>query len=135
MLINMCKSKIHRAQVTDANLNYVGSITIDENLMIAANLREFEQVHVVNNNNGARFVTYVIKGDKNSGVICLNGAASRLAVPGDIIIILSYASLNEAELATFQPTVVYVDQHNRITSEKQAIEAIAKSRVPCMELI
>lgn len=120
MNVQMCKSKIHRATVTDANLNYVGSITIDEALMKAANLREFEQVHIVNNNNGARFVTYIIKGEANTGTICLNGAASRLVQPGDVIIILSYASLSQAELASFSPAIVHVDPENHIISETSA---------------
>lgn len=113
MLITLCKSKIHRATVTDANLQYVGSITIDSILMKQANLREFEQVHIVNNNNGARFVTYVIEGEAHSGTICLNGAASRLVQPGDIIIIISYAQFNEAEANAFKPTIVHVDSKNR----------------------
>jgi aspartate 1-decarboxylase len=114
MLLTLCKSKIHRATVTDANLAYVGSITIDSVLMKQARLREFEQVHIVNNNNGARFVTYVIEGEANSGTICLNGAASRLVQPGDIIIIISYAQFTEAEAEHFQPTIVHVNEKNQI---------------------
>lgn len=113
MLRTMFKSKIHRATVTEANLNYVGSITIDEELLKAADILEGEQVHVVNVNNGARFETYTIAGPASSGVVCLNGAAARLAQPGDIVIIITYAQLNEVELQSFQPTVVHVDGTNR----------------------
>ncbi|HLO01517.1 MAG TPA: aspartate 1-decarboxylase [Symbiobacteriaceae bacterium] len=116
MLRTMFKSKIHRATVTEANLNYVGSITIDEALLRAADIREGEQVHVVNVNNGARFETYTIAGAAGSGVVCLNGAAARLAQPGDIVIIITYAQLNEAELESFQPAVAHVDGMNRLIS-------------------
>jgi aspartate 1-decarboxylase len=111
---NMCKSKIHRASVTDSNLNYVGSVTIDENLMKAANLLEYEQVHIVNINNGARFITYVIKGEPGTGTICINGAASRLVQPQDIVIILSYALIDEGDLGAFKPRIVQVDENNKI---------------------
>lgn len=114
MLRTMCKSKIHRATVTEANLHYVGSITIDVELLRAADIQEYEQVHVVNINNGARFETYAIAGPAGSGVICLNGAAARLAQPGDLVIIITYAQFSEPELAGFQPTVLFVDQANRI---------------------
>ena len=97
MLIEVVKSKIHRATVTEANLNYVGSITIDEDLMNAANIIENEKVHIVDNNNGERFETYVIKGERGSGVICLNGAAARKVQPGDIVIIMSYAIMDFEE--------------------------------------
>jgi aspartate 1-decarboxylase len=107
----MMKSKIHRATVTDANLNYVGSITIDKRLLELADIREFEQVHVVNINNGARFETYAIEGGE--GDMCLNGAAARLAHPGDLIIVISYADYDEAELEAYQPLVVHVDERNR----------------------
>jgi aspartate 1-decarboxylase len=117
MLRSMCKSKIHRATVTDANLNYVGSITIDAELMAAADLREYEQVHVVNVNNGARFETYVIAGDAGSGEICLNGAAARLAHRGDKVIIISYAQYREEELHEYRPVFIFVDEHNRITRD------------------
>ena len=109
----MMKSKIHRASVTDANLHYVGSITIDRELMDAADLREFEQVHVVDIDNGARFETYVIEGAPGSGEMCVNGAAARLVQPGDKIIVISYGSYDEAELADFEPRVVTVDAANR----------------------
>ena len=117
MLRSMCKSKIHRATVTDANLNYVGSITIDSELMSAADLMEYEQVHVVNVNNGARFETYVIAGEAGRGDICLNGAAARLAHPGDKVIIISYAQYNEAELQEYRPVMIFVDEANRITRD------------------
>ena len=107
----MMKSKIHRATVTDANLNYVGSITVDRRLMELADIREHEQVHVVNINNGARFETYAIEG--GDGDMCLNGAAARLAHPGDLIIVISYADYDDAELEDYAPRVVHVDEHNR----------------------
>lgn len=108
----MMKSKIHRATVTDANLDYVGSITIDRTLMDAADLLEFEQVQVVDIDNGARFETYVIEGPVGSGTICLNGAAARLVQPGDKVIVISYGTYDEAELAEHRPTVVLVDESN-----------------------
>lgn len=117
MLRVMCKSKIHRATVTGADLNYVGSITIDPDLMEAANLLEYEQVHVVNVNNGARFETYVIAGTRGAGEICLNGAAARLAHAGDKVIVISYAQYDEAELASYRPTFIFVDEQNRITRD------------------
>jgi aspartate 1-decarboxylase len=117
MMRTMCKSKIHRATVTGADLNYVGSITIDAELMEAAELREFEQVHVVNINNGARFETYVIRGEPGGGEICLNGAAARLVQPGDKVIVISYGQYDEAELAHFQPLFIFVDEENRISRD------------------
>src|SRR5215218_10449074 len=117
MLRSMCKSKIHRATVTDANLNYVGSITIDSDLIAAADLMEYEQVHVVNVNNGARFETYVIAGEAGSGEICLNGAAARLAHPGDKVIIISYAQYNEEELERYRPVFIFVDENNQIARD------------------
>ncbi|WP_313639711.1 aspartate 1-decarboxylase [Paenibacillus sp.] len=113
MFRHMMKSKIHRATVTEANLNYVGSITIDENLMEAADILENEKVQIVDNNNGSRLETYVIPGPRGSGVICLNGAAARLVHPGDTVIIISYAMLSSEELASHKPTVVFVDENNR----------------------
>ncbi len=107
------KSKIHRATVTEANLNYVGSITIDESLMEAADLLENEKVQIVNNNNGARLETYVIPGPRGSGVICLNGAAARLVQPGDVVIIISYAVISQEELSSHKPTIVFVDEKNQ----------------------
>ena len=114
MLIEVLKSKIHRAFVTEANINYVGSITIDEDLMNAVNIIENEKVQVVNINNGERLETYVIKGKKGSGVICLNGAAARKVLEGDIVIIISFAHMDLEEAKTFKPTLVFPDQNNRI---------------------
>lgn len=110
----MLKSKIHRAVVTDADLNYVGSITIDRDLMEAADILENEKVTIVNNNNGARFETYVIEGEPGSGIICLNGAAARLVQKGDIVIILTYAVLDEQDCKQHQPRRVFVDASNKI---------------------
>jgi len=110
----MCKSKIHRATVTGADLHYIGSITVDPLLMEAADLLAYEQVHVVNLNNGARFETYVIEGTRGAGEICLNGAAARLAQPGDKVIVISYGQYDEAELASFTPHFVFVDDGNRV---------------------
>ena len=109
MFIEVVKSKIHRVTVTEANLNYIGSITIDEDLLDAANLIANEKVSIVNNNNGERFSTYVIKGERGSGMVCLNGAAARKAQPGDIIIIMSYALMDFEEAKTFKPSVVFPD--------------------------
>ena len=116
MLIQVFKSKIHRATVTEANLNYVGSITIDETLMEAAGLIEGERVQIVNNNNGERIETYVIKGERDSGVICLNGAAARKAEVGDVVIIISYGYMTPEEARNFKPTSVFPDEQNRIPS-------------------
>jgi aspartate 1-decarboxylase len=113
----MCKSKIHRATVTDANLAYEGSITLDPILMEAGDLLEYEQVHVVNINNGARFETYVITGSRGSGDVVLNGAAARLVQPGDKVIIMSYAAYDEAELEGFEPRLIFVDDGNRILEQ------------------
>lgn len=109
MFIEVVKSKIHRVTVTEANLNYIGSITIDEDLLDAANLIANEKVSIVNNNNGERFETYIIKGERGSGVVCLNGAAARKAQPGDIIIVMSYAMMDFEEAKTFNPSVVFPD--------------------------
>ncbi|CCH55039.1 aspartate 1-decarboxylase [Fibrisoma limi BUZ 3] len=117
MFVNVLKSKLHRVKVTQAELNYVGSITIDEDLMDAAGLMENEQVHVVNNNNGERLITYVIKGERGSGIICLNGAAARRAQVGDIVIIIAYAMMTPDEARTFKPTVVFPDDNNRLVKE------------------
>ena len=116
----MMKSKIHRATVTDANLHYVGSITIDTELMKAADLLEWEQVAVVDIDNGARFETYVIPGAAGSGAMCLNGAAARLVHPGDRIIVISYGDYDQSELDDFEPTIVHVDRSNRIITEELA---------------
>ena len=109
MLIEVLKSKIHRVSVTEANLNYLGSITIDEDLMDAANLIENEKVHVLNLNNGERFVTYIIKGKRSSGEICLNGAAARKVQIGDVVIIMSYAIMEFEEARTFKPSIILPD--------------------------
>ncbi len=109
MFIEVVKSKIHRATVTQADLNYVGSITIDEDLMDAANIIANEKVQIVDNNNGERFETYVIKGERGSGVICINGAAARKVQPGDIVIIMSYATMDFEEAKVFTPSVVFPD--------------------------
>ena len=114
MYITMLKSKIHRAIVTQAELNYVGSITIDKALMDAAGIIEYEKVQIVNIDNGARFETYVISGDKNSGCICLNGAAARCVQIGDKIIIMAYAQLSANEVENHQPKVVFVNEKNEI---------------------
>jgi aspartate 1-decarboxylase len=109
MQIQILKSKIHRVTVTEADLNYIGSITIDEELLEAANMIPNEKVYIVNNCSGARFETYIIKGERGSGVICLNGAAARMAHKGDVIIIMSYAIMDFEEAKTFKPTVVFPD--------------------------
>lgn len=114
MTIQVLKSKIHRVKVTQAELNYIGSITIDESLMNAANLIENEVVQVLNINNGERFETYVIKGKRDSGIICLNGPAARLVQVDDIVIIVSYASMDFEEAKKFKPTVIFPDSFNRI---------------------
>ena len=116
MTVTMLKSKIHRATVTEANLKYVGSITIDSSLMKAAGIYEFEKVQIVDINNGNRFETYVISGEPKSGVICLNGAAARCVQPEDIIIIMSYAEMTPEEAQDHSPVVVMVDQKNRCRS-------------------
>ena len=109
MLIEVLKSKLHCVRVTEANLNYMGSITIDEDLMDAANLIAGEKVHIVDNNNGERFETYIIKGERGSGCICLNGAAARLVQVGDVVIIMSYAQMEFEEAKTFTPAVIFPD--------------------------
>lgn len=114
MIIEVMKSKIHRVRVTQAELNYVGSITIDEDLMDAANIIANEKVQIVNNNNGARLETYVIPGERGSGTICLNGAAARLVQVGDIVIIISYAHMEFEEAKQHQPTLVFPDDNNRL---------------------
>ncbi|MDR1403619.1 MAG: aspartate 1-decarboxylase [Tannerellaceae bacterium] len=109
MFIEIIKSKIHRVTVTEANLNYIGSITIDEDLLDAANMIPYEKVAIVNNNNGERFETYIIKGERGSGIICLNGAAARRVQPGDIIIIMSFAFMGFEEARSFKPTIIFPD--------------------------
>ena len=122
----MCKGKIHRATVTQANLNYVGSITIDADLLEAADIYPYEKVQVVNVTNGSRLETYTIAGARGSGVICLNGAAARRAAEGDIVIIISYGQYNEEEIRLLEPRIVFVDADNRITEKK---------RVPLVEML
>lgn len=112
MLIEVVKSKIHRVHVTEANLDYLGSITIDEDLMEAANIIANEKVHVVNNNNGERFETYVIKGERGSGTICLNGAAARKVQKGDIVIIMAYAQMDFEEAKKFKPSIIFPDTNS-----------------------
>lgn len=114
MRIEVLKSKIHRVKITQAELHYVGSITIDETLMEAANLIEGEKVQVVNINNGERLETYVIKGERNSGTVCLNGPAARKAQVGDMVIIISYASLDFEEARNFKPSLIFPDPDNRL---------------------
>ena len=121
MQIEMLQAKIHRATVTDANLNYVGSITIDEELLEASKMRVGQKVEILNINNGERFTTYIILGQRGKRDICLNGAAARKVHPGDKIIIVAYASYDEKELETYKPTVVLVDDNNHIT---EIIESI-----------
>ena len=114
MFRTLLGGKIHRATVTEADLNYVGSITVDQDLLDAAGICVNEKVQVVNNNNGARFETYTISGERGSGVVCLNGAAARLVQKGDVVIIMSYVMLSEPEVAAHEPKVVLVDEHNRV---------------------
>ena len=114
MVIQLLKSKIHRVKITQAELNYVGSITIDEDLMDAANIIANERVQVVNNNNGARFETYAIKGARGSGTVCLNGATARLAQVGDIVIIMSYGFLPMEEAKAYEPILVFPDNNNKL---------------------
>ena len=115
MMIEVLKSKLHCVQVTEANLNYMGSITIDEDLMDAAGLIAGEKVQIVNNNNGERFETYIIKGERGSGCICLNGAAARKCQVGDMVIIIAYALMDFEEAKTYKPTVVF-PEHNKVVS-------------------
>jgi aspartate 1-decarboxylase len=122
----MCKGKIHRATVTQANLNYIGSITIDQDLLEAADIYPYEKVQVVNVTNGSRLETYTIAGARGSGVICLNGAAARLTAEGDIVIIISYGQFDEQEIRSLVPKVVFVDEQNRLTELK---------RVPLIEML
>lgn len=114
MMIEVMKSKIHCATVTEANLHYMGSITIDEDLMDAANLIAGEKVQVLDNDNGERFETYIIKGERGSGCVCLNGAAARKVLPGDTVIVISYALMDFEEAKTFKPTVVFPKEGNRL---------------------
>lgn len=119
MLLTSLKAKIHCATVTEANLNYMGSITIDEALLETAGILPNEKVQIVNNNNGSRLETYVIQGPKNSGIICLNGAAARLVQPGDVVIVIAYAIMTPEEQKNYRPKIVMVDKDNRITEIRQ----------------
>lgn len=119
MFRTMMKAKIHRARVTEANLNYVGSITIDQDIIDKVGILPHEKVQIVNNNNGARLETYVIPGERGTGVVCLNGAAARLVQPGDTIIIVTYALLSNEELTTFKPKVALMNENNKV---EQVIE-------------
>lgn len=114
MFRTMLNAKIHRARVTEANLNYVGSITIDEDIIDAVGMVANEKVQIVNNNNGARFETYIIPGKRSSGVVCLNGAAARLVQEGDVVIILTYTMVQEEKLSTHQPKIAIMDENNKI---------------------
>ena len=114
MLVEVLKSKIHCATVTEANLNYMGSITIDEDLMDAANIIEGERVHIANNNNGERLDTYVIKGERGSGCICLNGASARKVQIGDVVIIMAYATMDFEEAKKWKPAVIFPDKSNKV---------------------
>ncbi|MEA5259288.1 aspartate 1-decarboxylase [Arcicella aquatica] len=116
MFLHVMKSKLHRVKITQAELNYVGSVTIDEDLMDAANLIENEKVQIVNNNNGERFETYVIKGERGSGTVCLNGAAARRAQVGDIVIIIAYAIMTDEEARVYKPSLVFPDDNNRLVN-------------------
>jgi len=120
----MCKSKLHRATVTQAELHYEGSVTIDADLMDAADIMPYEKIQVVNINNGSRFESYVIEGRRRSGTICINGAAARLAVVGDEIIIISYAAYTEEELKSFKPTLLLLDKNNKVKDIKHTNEII-----------
>ena len=121
MHLSLLKAKIHRASVTHAELHYEGSCAIDGLLLDVSGIREYEQIHIYNVNNGQRFVTYAIRADEGSGIISVNGAAAHRASPGDIIIICAYAQLSEAEAAHFKPTLVYVDAKNRMSHTKNSI--------------
>ena len=116
MQVNLLKSKIHRATVTDANLDYIGSVSIDEVLLDAANLVEYEKVHILNLTSGARLETYVIKSPKNSREVCINGAAAHLAKKDDLVIIVSYCRVTFQESCNHKPTIIYVDKNNKIIS-------------------
>jgi aspartate 1-decarboxylase len=118
MLVTICKSKIHRVTVTDANLNYEGSITIDEKLLKAANVLPYEKVQVVNLNNGERFETYVLVGKASSGIVCLNGPAARLGQKGDLLIVISYCHMESEEAKRYKPTIVYINDKNRIIEHR-----------------
>ena len=121
MQLNVLKAKIHRASVTHAELHYEGSCAIDGRLLDISGIREYEQIHIYNVNNGARFVTYAIRGEEGSGVISVNGAAAHKASPGDLLIICAYGQLDAAEAAGHKPRLVYVDRHNRLTHTNESM--------------
>ncbi len=121
MHVTMLKAKLHQARVTHAELLYEGSCAIDGDLLDRAGIREYEQIHIYNVNNGERFVTYAIRAEAGSGIVSVNGAAARLAVPGDVVIICAYAALDQSELAGFKPTLIYLDERNRIVRTGHAI--------------
>jgi aspartate 1-decarboxylase len=125
MQLNILKAKIHRATVTHAELHYEGSCAIDGRLLDISGIREYEQVHIFNVNNGQRFVTYAIRGEEGSGVISVNGAAAHRAQPGDLVIICAYGVCDEAEAAAYKPRLVYVDRHNLLTHTNDSIPAQA----------
>ena len=120
---HMMKSKIHRATITSADLHYEGSLTVDQDLLDAADLLSYEEIQVVNVNNGARFTTYVISGERGSGVVQLNGAAARLGMPGDLVILIAYATIEDAEAERFVPRVVFVDGRNHIVRPQLRAES------------
>lgn len=120
---HMMKSKIHRATITSADLHYEGSLTVDQDLLDAADLLNYEEIQVVNVNNGARFTTYVIPGERGSGVVQLNGAAARLGLPGDLVILIAYATIEDVEAERFTPRVVFVDEQNRIVRPQLRAES------------
>lgn len=120
MILTMFKAKLHKATVTEANLNYVGSVTIDKDLLDAAGILVGEKVQIVNNNNGARLETYTIEGEPGSGIVCLNGAAARLVQPGDQVIIIAYAMMDAKDALTFQPTILQLDEKNQIIKTKHS---------------
>jgi aspartate 1-decarboxylase len=120
----MCKSKIHRATVTRAELYYEGSLTLDTTLMKSANMKPYEKIQVVNVNNGERFETYLIPGEGNSGVVCLNGPAARLGVVGDEVIVISYAEYDDKELENFKPIVIYLNKENKVLDKKKINESV-----------
>lgn len=129
MLREMCKSKIHRATVTEANVNYVGSLTVDVDLLERADILPYEKIQVVNVSNGERLETYAIAGERHSGVVCLNGAAAHKGAPGDIVIVIAYGLCDTAEARALQPSIVFVDEHNRAVPlaelDRDEVEAAA----------
>lgn len=127
----MLKGKIHRATITEANLDYIGSLTVDEDLLERADILPYEQVHVVNINNGERLVTYAIKGARGSGVICLNGAAAHKGSVGDLVIIIAYGEYSPEEARTLEPSVVFVDKHNRPVETVHPDAAHSQTAVEC----